>query len=74
MEEDILWYETVFGSKKKAPTDRQLQTIRQIHDRCFSSPTFTGTTMTEASEYIDKYGRSKERRRHNGWTNKGSIF
>ena len=71
MEEDIRWYNTVFGKEKRPPTDKQLDTIHQIENRSFSAPKFGGSTMTEASEYIDKYGFSKydKRRGRNGWKN-----
>lgn len=71
MEEDIRWYETVFGKGKRPPTKKQLYTIGQIENRSFSAPKFNGNTMTEASDYIDTYGLSKydKRRRHNGWPN-----
>ena len=71
MEEDIRWYNTVFGKEKRPPTKNQLYTIRQIQNRSFSAPSFSGTTMTEASDYIDSYGLLKydKRRRNNGWAN-----
>ena len=71
MEEDILWYETVYGSKKKAPTNRQLYAINQIEKRSKTNPKFVGVTMTEASEYITRYGLQKynKKRRHYGGFN-----
>ena len=71
MEEDIRWYNTVFGKESRPPTDKQIYTIHQIENRSFSAPKFDGGTMTEASDYINRYGLSKydKRRRNNGWTN-----
>lgn len=55
-EEDLQWYNRfLFG--KSMPTEKQLNTIKQIEKR--TGIPFMGTTITEASEYITAFSREK---------------
>ena len=56
-EADIKWYNEYTANLRK-PTVNQLETIAKIQDR--TGDIFSGSTISDASEYINRHTTKKE--------------